>query len=236
MATVPDNRTWRFDPLEKGWYPENNGINTSGASLLSNYSQASGGLSAGGAGGYAGAVAIGMMVGKAVGDTYATYRKGKTQRFILRQKARVSDANAKLMQLGVEQANRAGEAEIAALTMKAAQVKADQRTAFAANGIAVDGTGSTAEAYATTDLNKEVDRLTAESNALANAWGYKRYKIAFETDAKVNRDMAKNTHSLWNLATFTTLLNSAGSVGSTWYGLSGKGGGLAAAGATKSAS
>lgn len=224
MATLPDNRIWRFDPLEKGWYPEGTGINSNTASLLSSYSQASGGLSAGGAGGVAGGVAIGMMVGKAVGDTYATYRKGKTQRFILRQKARVSDANAKLMQLGVEQANRAGEAEIAALTMKAAQVKADQRVALAANGVAVDGTGSAAESYATTDLNKEVDRLTAEGNALAQAWGYKRQKIAFETDAKINRDLAKNTKSLWNLATFTTLLNSAGSVASTWYGLSGKGG------------
>lgn len=223
---LPYGPTWGLSyPTRTHSYslPESDSSGVSGsASVLSKVSQAGGGLSAGGAAGAAGGAAIGMMVGKAIGDTYSVWSKGKTQRYVLKQQARIADSNAGLSQLGVEQAFRAGEAEAGAITLQAAQVKASQRTALAANGIAVDGSGTAAELYTDTDLKKEVDKNTALSNALATAWGYRRQKIGFETEAAIDRKMSSSTRGLWNIAAFSTLLNSGSQVASTWYCLSGK--------------
>lgn len=232
MAT---NGTWGFElPYGATWglnYPTRTRSYSlpqtadfsSSASALSQLSKMGGGLSAGGAAGAAGGAAIGMMVGKAIGDTYSVWNQGRTQRYVLKQQARIADSNAALAQMGVEQAFRAGESEVAALTLQAAQTKASQRTAFAANGIAVDGSGTTAELYADTDLKKEVDKNTALNNALATAWGYRRQKIGYETEAAIDRKMGRSLRGLWNMSAFSTLLNSGSQVASTWYDLSGRG-------------
>ena len=127
---LPYGPTWGLSyPTRTHSYslPESDSSGVSGsASVLSKVSQAGGGLSAGGAAGAAGGAAIGMMVGKAIGDTYSVWSKGKTQRYVLKQQARIADSNAGLSQLGVEQAFRAGEAEAGAITLQAAQVKASR--------------------------------------------------------------------------------------------------------------
>lgn len=137
-------------------------------------------------------IGFGMQVGGQVGGSYGAYVMAKAAADSLLSAAAVTEDNARLMQLGVEQSFRAGEYQIAHLTMRAAELKAQQRTAYAANGVAV-GVGSAAEVAASTDVQKEVDKYTAQMNALQGAWNYRRKKIMGYAQAKGQRIMAGAT-------------------------------------------
>lgn len=137
-------------------------------------------------------IGFGMQVGGQVGGSYGAYVMAKAAADSLLSAAAATEDNARLMQLGVEQSYRAGEYQIAHLTMRAAEIKAQQRTAYAANGVAV-GVGSAAEVAASTDLQKEVDKYTAQMNALQGAWNYRRKKIMGYAQAKGQRITAGAT-------------------------------------------
>lgn len=143
---------------------------------------------------YGGAAGIGYGIGKGVGDALSAYITARGTAAVLAAQASITEDNGYFAQMGVEQAFRAGEAQIAAVGMKQADVKAQQRTAFAANGIAI-GVGSAAEQAASTDIQAEVDKITAQQNALAQAWGYRRQRMMAFAQAKGQRIMADATRS-----------------------------------------
>ena len=127
---------------------------------------------------------------KMLGQAYTAWTGLKTQAALSEAQAGMADVNAKIMELGVDIAYRRRDAEIGNLTLRAGQIKAQQRVAFASRGVAL-GVGSTAEVAASTELQKEVDVLTAEMNGLMSAWNYKRQAAMFRAQAAGARNAAK---------------------------------------------
>ena len=167
---------------------------------LQNLLEAGGGASAAPAAssgaGMMGNLSIGLSIGQAIGSVYSAYAGAKAQSYALKKQAEIMANNRQIAQMGAESAFRAGEAQIAQITYKAGQRKASQRAAFAANGVALNGGGSVAEVLTSGDIMKEIDRDTAEMNALANAWGYKRQASQYgmaSMSALVKGDYAGST-------------------------------------------
>ena len=169
------------------------------------------------ASGWAGAAGIGMEIGKGVGEAIGGYITAKATASVLRAQASISEDNARVAQFGVEQAFRAGETQLAQIGYKQAETKARQRVAYAANGIAI-GVGSSAEIMASTDIEAEVDKITARQNALAQAWGYRRQRMMSFAQAEGNRIMAKATMSAGRANMYAGLASTALSA---WAGFSG---------------
>ena len=164
-----------------------------------------------------GAIGVGTSVGRSIGNAVGGYLEARGKASALRSQAAVSEANARVMQFGVEQAFRAGEAQVAAIGLKQAETKAAQRNAFAANGVAV-GVGSTAEVMASTDLQAAVDKMTAKQNALAQAWGYRRQRMMSIAQAEGQRVMASATSRAGRVGMYAGLASAA--MGA-WAGFSG---------------
>ena len=169
------------------------------------------------ASGWAGAAGIGMEIGKGVGEAIGGYITAKATASALCAQASVSEDNARVAQFGVEQAFRAGETQLAQIGYKQAETKARQRVAYAANGIAI-GVGSSAEVMASTDIEAEVDKITARQNALSQAWGYRRQRMMSFAQAEGNRIMAKATTSAGRVNMYAGLASTALSA---WAGFSG---------------
>lgn len=154
-----------------------------------------------------------------VGDMYAAYETARANAYSLKTAASISEDNMHLAQFGVEAAFKAGESQIAAVSQRAAEVKAKQRVAFSANGVAL-GVGSTAEAMASTDIQKEVDENTIKLNALQQAWGYRRQRMMLKAQADGQRVMAKAQKSIGIAQMVGTLGQMISSVGGM-YGMRG---------------
>lgn len=119
-----------------------------------------------------GGASIGLAIGNAIGGMYSAWKGGKTMEAVLKSQASIAEHNRQRGQMGAESAFRQGESQIAQITFRAGQLKAKQRTAYGANGVAL-GSGSAAEVAASTDIMKEIDVATTRMNALTAAWGYK---------------------------------------------------------------
>lgn len=163
-----------------------------------------------------GNLSIGLAIGQAVGGMYAGWKGGKTASYVASRQAEIAEENRKMAQLSAETAMRQGEAAVAQITYRAGQVKAKQRAAFAANGIAL-GTGSTAEVAASADVMKEIDKRTAEMNALSAAWGYKSQALAASARSSVYSGTASHAKSLGMAKGLGSLLEGGASAADRWY-------------------
>lgn len=123
-----------------------------------------------------GSASIGIAIGQAIGSLYGAWSTGRTLKYVGEKQAQIAEDNRQRGQMAAESVFRQAESQIAQLTYRAGQVKAKQRTAYGANGVAV-GVGSSAEVLASTDLMKELDVDTARMNALSAAWGYKNQAV-----------------------------------------------------------
>lgn len=132
----------------------------------------------------------GWKLGSGIGKAYEVYSDLKTKGKVAAISADIAEANAKLMDLGVNAAYRQRDAIVANLTARAGQIKAQQRAVFAARGVAL-GVGSTAEVAASTEIQKEEDKLVAEMNGLMSAWNYRRQGIMYRAKAEGLRYAAK---------------------------------------------
>ena len=92
--------------------------------------------------------------------------------------------------------------------MQAAQVKARQKVALAANRVAI-GVGSAAEQLASTDIVKKINLNRLESNAKSEAWGYR----AKETDYRNQELMTLAKKQSASRAFTDSLLVGAGNMG-----------------------
>lgn len=153
---------------------------------------------------------IGGTLNSAVGSYYGAQSQASSLKF----QADIADINARIAELGAQSELAAGEKQVAALTLKAGQVKSSQRAAMAANGIDL-GEGSAAEVQASTDIMKDIDKDTITANAIRSAWGYRTQATNSQIEALTKRATASGISPLGSVA--SSLLGSAGSVASTWY-------------------
>lgn len=163
-----------------------------------------------------GGASIGMAIGQAIGGMYSAWKGGKTTKYVMQKQAEISEANRQMAQLSAESAMRQGEARVAQLTYRAGQIKAKQRTAFASNGVRL-GTGSTAEVAASTDIMKEIDKSTAEMNALSAAWGYKQQALQASAQGGIFSATASYAKSAKQSEGFSSVLEGGFSAADRWY-------------------
>ena len=166
--------------------------------------------------GAAGGASIGLAIGQAIGGMYSAWKGGKTTDYVMKKQAEISEQNRQMAQLAAESAYRQGEAQIAQLTYKAGQVKAKQRTAFAANGVKL-GAGSTAEVMATTDIMKEVDKSTIQLNAIQAAWGYKQQALQASAQGGIYSGMSSYMKTAGTAQGFTSMLENGTMAADRWY-------------------
>ena len=159
-----------------------------------------------------GGASIGLAIGQAIGGMYSAWKGGKTLDYVMNKQAEISEQNRQMAQLSAESAMRQGEAAVAQLTYRAGQIKAKQRTAFASSGVVL-GEGSTAEVTATTDIMKEMDKKTAEMNALSAAWGFKQQAL----QGGIYSGMAGYAKSAKQSEGFSSLLDGGMTAADRWY-------------------
>lgn len=169
-----------------------------------------------------GLISLGLSVGSALSGAYAAYSQAMRIAGSLDTAASISATNAKLMQFGVDQSFRRRDAEVAMLTRKAAEIKARSRVAYAARGVAL-GTGTSAEVLASSDIHKAIDKAVADTNALAQAWGYRRQAIQLDAQAKAQRIMADAHRKSAPWQAGVSLLNSAAAIGTNYVRFGGGG-------------
>lgn len=165
-------------------------------------------------------ISMASQVAGGVTSAFGAYTSASGQRANLNAQARIAESNARISELGAQAELRDGQQRVAALTMRAGQLKGSQRAALAANGVALD-TGSAAEVQQSGDVMKEMDRATLETQAARAAFGQRMQA----TNQRSQAAMARANASAINpaMAFGTSLLGSAGSVAESWYRFKGGG-------------
>lgn len=157
---------------------------------------------------------LALNIGSAVTGAVGSYWSAKSAKSQAESQARLSDINARVLELGAQNELISGQKEIAALTLQAGQLKSRQRVALAANGVDL-GEGSAAELQASSDLMKEIDMNTVAANAVRSAWGYRSQAVNEQNNALMKRATAAGIRP--GNAAMTSLLGSAGSVAASFY-------------------
>lgn len=131
---------------------------------------------------------IGLAIGQMIGSVYSAYSTGKTLKYVSKKQEEIAENNRQMAQMSAESAYRQGESQMAQLTYKAGQVKAQQRVAMGANGVKI-GSGSTAEVLASTEVMKRLDMNSVKLNAISSAWGYKAQGLQASNAGSIARIM-----------------------------------------------
>jgi hypothetical protein len=168
-------------------------------------------------------MALPMMIGGALTGALGSFYSAESTKSSLKFQADMADINARISELGAQSVLEAGNRQVGALTLKAGQLKSTQRATMAANGVDL-GVGNAAEIQASTDIMKEIDANTITANAVRSAWGYRTQAVNQQNDALIKRATASGIDSTG--AAMSSLMNSAGSVATSWYVMN-KGAGLA---------
>ncbi len=135
----------------------------------------------------------------------------------------VARNNAQIAQWQAEDALRQGLDEEVALRLQAGHLRSAQRVGYAASGVALDS-DSAIRTLVSTDYMTEYDAATIRSNAARAAWGYRVQRNSYLDQAMAARYGADAYSTQANAispskAVFSSLLGSAGRVGSSVYGL-----------------
>lgn len=163
-------------------------------------------------------------VNSAIGSYYqakASEYQFKSQSSSLAFQADMAQINQRRAEFQAYTIMEAGARQMGALTMKAGQAKASAKASMAARGIQL-GVGSAAEAIATTDLMKEIDALTLNTNRVRAAEEARMQAVGYGTQASMLGVSAQNAlASAQGISPFgsaaTSLLGSASSLASNWY-------------------
>lgn len=156
---------------------------------------------------------LGGQVFGAVTGAFGSFYAAKSKKANLEFQADMADINARILEQGAQSALLQGQHETMRVTMRAGQVKANQRAAMAANGVDI-GVGSAAEVVASTDIMKEIDANTIKANAVRSAFGYRSQAVGVKNEAIMGRAQAKNISPF--ASGMSSLLSSAGNVADAW--------------------
>ena len=154
------------------------------------------------------------QIGGGISSAIGGYMSASANKAMLEAQARIAEMNAQLAERNAQFSLDKGNKEVAALTLKAGQVKSSQRAAMAANGIDLSE-GSAAELQASTEVLKDIDKNTLVANAVREAWGHRMERTAFENDAIMKRGAAEGISP--GMALFGGLLTTATNVATSWY-------------------
>ncbi len=127
-----------------------------------------------------------------------------------------SEANIELAKDAAAASLQRGAEEAGAIRNAGGQLQQAQAFAYANSGVDVS-VGTAANVIASTAAASERDAVTAENNAMREAWGYKRHGIQFQQQAGLNA-------SRRNREVAGTVLGAAGSIASEYAKNSKKGG------------
>ncbi len=113
-----------------------------------------------------------------------------------------------------------GKAQVGAYTMQAGQQKAQATASMAARGIAL-GVGSAASVSASMDVEKDLNVLAINSNAVRRAWGSRMQEAAAQGQSTIDRSEATNFQAYASgihpgLMMGSTLLTAAGRTAGQW--------------------
>lgn len=159
---------------------------------------------------------LGMSIGQAIGSVYTAWQSGKTSKYVGKKQAEIAENNRQMAQMSAESAYRQGESQMAQLTYRAGQVKAQQRTAMGANGVRI-GQGSSAEVLASTDVMKKLDMNTVKLNAISSAWGYKAQGIQASNAGSVAKIMGDYGAKSGMALAMGNLMDTGTSVAERWH-------------------
>lgn len=159
---------------------------------------------------------IGAQASGAVMSAIGAASQVAGQKASLNYQADVANMNARLAEMQAESVLLTGQRRAGRVLMKGAQVKASQKTAMAANGIALDS-DTAARNIASTEIMRQTDALTIDQEATQQAANARTQRVNYENEARF-KSMTADALSP-NMAMFTSLLGSAGSVGTNWYQL-----------------
>lgn len=134
--------------------------------------------------------AVVSIVG-AVGSAYIQKQQLKAQARTLEHKAMMANINARQAERSAHLAMEQGRQAIASQTAQAGQVMAKQRTSAAARGVVVDQ-GSAGDITRTTEIIKEVERLSINRAAVARSNAARMQQINFQNESLLSRVGAGN--------------------------------------------
>jgi phenylalanyl-tRNA synthetase beta subunit len=157
-----------------------------------------------------------LQMGGAAIQVIGAISSSISQRLALKGAAAIAEINAGVAERAAQQEMSRGQDLVAQVTERAGQVKGAQRAAMAANGIDL-GEGSAAEVLTTTDMVKEHDMQTIQSNAVRAAWGHRVNATSLTGQAAASRAGADSISPL--VAGTSSLLSSAGQIAGSWYSM-----------------
>lgn len=146
-----------------------------------------------------------FTVASTLATTVAAYQSADSQKKTAQYNAQVTETQA-------QDATRRGEQEAARVQREARLAQGAQRAGFAAKGLDITGDSSVSSAIEQTAFFGELDAVTARKNAEKEAWNLRARKSGYEAEARNARP---------GMAAATSLMSSAGSVASRWYGTGG---------------
>lgn len=161
----------------------------------------------GGAG--VGLSALGMLSSANAAENNATSLKTNLQ-----FQSDMASINARLAESNAQTALIQGQRQVQNSELKTASLKSTQRASMAANGIDL-GSDTATNILTTTDVMGAIDANTLQSNAVANAWGYRTQSANFTADSMVKAASASGISP--SSAFSTSLLGGAGNVATSWY-------------------
>ena len=169
-----------------------------------------------------------FAVAGAVQGAIGSYFNAKSQALQLESQssslafqADMSRLNAVQAEFTAQQIMRAGNLKQGQVSLRAGKIKSSQRASLAARGIDL-GVGSAVETIATTDLMKEIDMLTVNSETVRSAEAARLQRQNYLTQAAIQDVSADNVMASSrtispSLAATSSLLGSASSVANAWF-------------------
>ena len=164
------------------------------------------------------ALATTALIGQGTGgalSAVSAYGAAASKKSSLRYEAQIADFNATLAEQRAQIAQEQGRAKVFQIQRQAAGLKGEQRAAMAARGLDLT-TGTPADIISSTDFMSQLDQTQAEVNAAREAWGYRTQATNFKNEARTGRANASAISP--GLAAATSLLGSATTMASSWYG------------------
>jgi len=169
-----------------------------------------------------------FAIGGAIQGAIGSYFNAKSQALQLESQssslafqADMSRLNAVQAEFTAQQIMRAGNLKQGQVSLRAGKIKSAQRASLAARGIDL-GVGSAVETIATTDLMKEIDMLTVNSETVRSAEAARLQRQNYLTQAAIQDVSSENVMASSRtispaMAATTSLLGSASSVANAWY-------------------
>lgn len=163
-----------------------------------------------------GDAALGLQ-GFGVGaSAVGAYYSAQGQKSTLNAQANIDDTNAKLQEMTAQSTLLSGQRQEQASDISYANIKASQKTAFAANGIDLSSQ-TPVNVLTNTDTLKEVDAATIAANAGRDAFGARLTGLSYSNRARGERATASSISPA--VSAVGSLITGAGAVAQSWYTL-----------------